>query len=389
MDCKRPVFVSKQKMFFPCGHCRACRLKRSNEWATRMTLEKQYWTDSIFLTLTYDDEHLPADRSLSKSELQKFIKRLRWYASKRGIKIKHFSAGEYGDPVNTERPHYHCIIFGIGQSDEDISMIRRSWSKGFIYVGNVTFKSCRYVTKYLYKQRSDEPYHLADGTEVQAPFRLVSNGISRDFAIDHFAYLEKNKTIYIDKYHLPLPRYIKDKLRFTLFDWVLSSERLYGLGSEQYKFAWQRYSTFCEYFRIKSEESTKKKLQDFVDKKLKEKKYYDFPELDDRDEFFALKSILDSAEYQKDYTLGSFSNPLYTQLSFDTPHSSKWLDILISMRDKRMESKIYSLYCAYRDSSYNLWDTQMRQREIEYKSKKQWKARAIKDGQGVYKDVFV
>ena len=36
--------------------------------------EVGYWGESLFLTLTYDDDHLPDDGSVSKRELQLFLR---------------------------------------------------------------------------------------------------------------------------------------------------------------------------------------------------------------------------------------------------------------------------------------------------------------------------
>jgi len=61
----------------PCGQCIGCRLERSRQWAVRCMHEASLHEDNCFITLTYDDEHLPADNSLDKSEFQRFCKRMR------------------------------------------------------------------------------------------------------------------------------------------------------------------------------------------------------------------------------------------------------------------------------------------------------------------------
>ena len=43
----------------PCGKCEYCRKQIADQWATRIELEAKEWDDVIFLTLTYDDEHIP------------------------------------------------------------------------------------------------------------------------------------------------------------------------------------------------------------------------------------------------------------------------------------------------------------------------------------------
>lgn len=46
-------------ILLPCGHCIGCRLERSRQWANRCMLELQYHDSAYFVTLTYDDDHVP------------------------------------------------------------------------------------------------------------------------------------------------------------------------------------------------------------------------------------------------------------------------------------------------------------------------------------------
>ena len=62
---------------------------------------------NAYITLTYNDDHLPANGSLQPRDLQLFWKRLR---KARTPGIRYYACGEYGD--QTARPHYHAIIFG-------------------------------------------------------------------------------------------------------------------------------------------------------------------------------------------------------------------------------------------------------------------------------------
>lgn len=149
----------------PCGQCIGCRLEKSRQWAIRCSLESQLYQNSYFLTLTYDDEHLPKSGSLVPDDLQKFLKRLRRYVEYHGFdkKIRFFACGEYGD--NFLRPHYHAIIFNLEISDlkrfstsfsGDIyytsETINQIWKNGYVIIGEVTFESCAYVARYVTKK---------------------------------------------------------------------------------------------------------------------------------------------------------------------------------------------------------------------------------------------
>jgi len=90
-----------------CGQCIHCRANRRREWVLRILLELEKHEFNTFLTLTYDDVHLPGDQSLQPKHLTDFFKRLR---KKVEYPIRYYAVGEYGE--ETERPHYHIALFG-------------------------------------------------------------------------------------------------------------------------------------------------------------------------------------------------------------------------------------------------------------------------------------
>ena len=94
-------------MEVPCRMCMECRLNYTREWAMRICNEANSYDNNCFLTLTFNDEHLPNDNSIHKRDLQLFVKRLR--KALVGKKIRYFGCGEYGGKFG--RPHYHIIIF--------------------------------------------------------------------------------------------------------------------------------------------------------------------------------------------------------------------------------------------------------------------------------------
>lgn len=150
-----------KSLSLPCGQCIGCRLERSRQWAIRCMHEAQMHTQNCFITLTYDDAHLPSDRSLHYRDFQLFIKRLR----KRypGRRIRYYMAGEYGE--NFGRPHWHACIFGLDFDDKKLwkrtaanSLLYRSanlellWPFGYSSIGDVTFESAAYVARYIMKK---------------------------------------------------------------------------------------------------------------------------------------------------------------------------------------------------------------------------------------------
>ena len=61
----------------PCGQCLSCRIDYSRDWAARCVHESQLHAVNSYITLTYDDIHLPDNYGLEKDALQKFMKRYR------------------------------------------------------------------------------------------------------------------------------------------------------------------------------------------------------------------------------------------------------------------------------------------------------------------------
>lgn len=177
----------------PCGRCIGCRLERSRQWAMRCMHEKRMHKRSSFLTLTYDDEHLPEGNSLSMDDYQRFMKRLRW---RFGDGIRFCGCGEYGDV--TFRPHYHILLLNCDFDDRRFNRKSASgaalytsasldalWSKdgkplGFSLIGDVDFDSCCYVARYVMKKVigndtfDSSLYDWETGLVKEAPFMTMS-----------------------------------------------------------------------------------------------------------------------------------------------------------------------------------------------------------------------
>lgn len=150
----------------PCGQCLGCRLDKANDWAIRCVHEAKLHLHNCFITLTYNDDCLPADHSLHRDHLQLFFKRLRRYLDYHDhSKIRFLYCGEYGS-LNS-RPHYHILCFGwfpddvrkISSLTSGYNLFRsptleKLWPYGFNTVGAVTFESARYVAKYSLKKQT-------------------------------------------------------------------------------------------------------------------------------------------------------------------------------------------------------------------------------------------
>lgn len=145
MLCKKP-FV-KGITPFPCGQCMPCRLNRRRLWTHRLLLEQRCHEFSSFVTLTYDDKHIPLDGSLDPSHTEKWLKRLR-KALGPTRPLRYYLVGEYGD--ETFRPHYHPALFGVSSLESDL--VAETWGMGGVFVGDLTQQSAAYVAGYCTKK---------------------------------------------------------------------------------------------------------------------------------------------------------------------------------------------------------------------------------------------
>lgn len=211
----------------------ACRIARAATWAVRLSHESYDWDKSVFVTLTYNNENYPADGMLNKNELQKFIKRLRRRISG---EIKYYATGEYGNelpkgsdgsgapgrpsgaPASNGRPHYHLIIYGLGIKDHKCYKYKNVWAciggpiyeawknsdgatMGFVWLGTVTYDSCRYTAEYIQKK-----LYYKMGNKCQ-PFSIMSKGLGKGYVDRNLKKFEETLTIIYQGKKVAIPPY--------------------------------------------------------------------------------------------------------------------------------------------------------------------------------------
>lgn len=205
------LMYNPKVMLIPCGQCIGCRIRQREDWTTRIELEaRDYPKEEVwFITLTYDDEHVPgmivktgeimrkvqytwkpgekrpsSVQILLYEDIQKFLKRLR--KAYRG-KLRYFVAGEYGE--QTARPHYHMILYGWRPTDlKNLYKIHHNgyytskwledlWGMGQIQIAQAVPETYRYVAGYVTKKmyeidgkKANEYYELGQ----TKPFACMS-----------------------------------------------------------------------------------------------------------------------------------------------------------------------------------------------------------------------
>lgn len=190
---------------------------------------------SSFVTLTYDQDHLPWPGTLKPPHMRDFLKRLRKRLEP--SKIRFFGVGEYGS--NTWRPHYHLAIFGL--SPLHVDQVEAAWSDGagpigHVHVGEVTAESCQYLCGYTVKKMTSKNdarirQWRQDGVDLYPEFSRQSNRpgvgalamsvladtVETDFGLDE--YLETGdvpRELRHGGKRWPLGRYLREKLRKEL-----------------------------------------------------------------------------------------------------------------------------------------------------------------------------
>lgn len=224
MQCFSPISITVRKdgaimnMMVPCNKCLGCRIARRREWSVRILHELMSSDHSgVFLTLTYDDEHIPICASLDHRDVQKFFKRWRKLLSPK--RIRYYMCGEYGDGG---RPHYHMIVFGIDLDDMDVyyvgnkkmvsGTIDKVWPFGYNQVGTVTSASAQYVAGYIEKKLyGDIALEEYDSKGRKAPYSAMSQGIGARWCDENKSQLGDNLELTVKGMYVGIPRYYKKR----------------------------------------------------------------------------------------------------------------------------------------------------------------------------------
>lgn len=242
-NCLHPSYIENsrgQVVKVRCGHCAACTNAKSFDYTTQCEIESASHEYNFFVTLTYENSFLPLVRALSdglgftrycpvspnlaahfcdspnpyfaishcsevsssllnmyyhkfnlpehldglipvldKVDLQLFIKRLRYYISKRtNEKIRYFACGEYG-PVHY-RPHYHLQLWCDDPETASImgEAVHKAWKFGRVDIQIVKSSASSYVAGYINGAAGRSRLH---GIKGLRPFVLHSTRLYGSF----------------------------------------------------------------------------------------------------------------------------------------------------------------------------------------------------------------
>jgi len=206
---KRPIVFQRSAGFsdmalqVPCGKCDGCKADKALTWALRIHNEASLHDKNCFMTITYDDAHLPEDGKINKDHMQRFLKRLRHTGQ-----FRYYAVGEYGG--KTQRPHYHAIVFGqdfLAGSNIQInselytdSAISDCWGSGSVILAPFTMATACYVAGYVSKKIGDHD-----------SFHLMSRrpGIGKEWLARNISDVRRSGKLVIEGREYPVPpRYL-------------------------------------------------------------------------------------------------------------------------------------------------------------------------------------
>lgn len=237
-----------------CGQCIGCRLRVSREWGIRAMHEASEYTKNCFLTLTYDNEHLPSDGGLHQSHMKQFfdslLERFEGFTTvpiknkKTGLyelrnPIRRLYCGEYGS-VNL-RPHWHAIVFNFDFEDKELfkkspsgfpiytsKELSRLWPHGFASIGECNFETASYVARYTTKKifgETDAYDRIDRDTGELVKVRPPYVSFSRAYFIGRGWYDKYHEEMFRDDHviykgkELPVPRTYNDALKKEDPEW--------------------------------------------------------------------------------------------------------------------------------------------------------------------------
>ncbi len=302
-SCDNPIRVYNKYLdeyvWVSCGKCPTCRKNRAQKWVSRLEDERKQHLFSVFVTLTYDESHLPLchiqkenlvsddgricipfdeleflssadadffNKSIAlrgiayadKYGFQLFNKRLNKYfhdnVTSRYKNFRFFAVSEFGS--TTLRPHIHCIYFIdsaelAGRFGEGVAS---AWSLGRFDTQIIEKTASSYVAQYLnelfelpsfYEHSSLRPWFTFSRRPSIGSYNEYSEDDKEIFdkcITQRFAVSEKDSSLR----SLPLQRCTENRIfpKFIHYNEIPSSFRIEVYRCAQQPFKWLGLSNF-------------------------------------------------------------------------------------------------------------------------------------------------
>ena len=183
-------------------------------WCDRIAFESYTSQNaSSFLTLTFDEAHMPENRSASKKVMSDFFKRLRYYSNEH---FRYFYSSEYGDLHF--RLHYHvCMLNFDANSLRNIEDVSKAWADksgyrfGIFTLTPLSTGRIRYTVEYIsYENPLMNKVYKSIG--LSPCVHSCSKSIGADWIYSHADMIRETNGYFSNGVLRPLPRYFQEKL---------------------------------------------------------------------------------------------------------------------------------------------------------------------------------
>lgn len=173
--------------------CSTAARKMMNDKSSRRKLEgllaANFVKGDYFLTLTYDNAHLPDNRESANKQIRSFLRKLKDIRKKRGERTIYIYCTEVGEKDN--RLHHHMVV-----NEMDIAEIKSIWQNGFVQRQFLDGKDYESVAAYMCKQQGTLP----NGKQCWTPCReLARPVVTREIVSDSYMIVPPDGAEVLDK----------------------------------------------------------------------------------------------------------------------------------------------------------------------------------------------
>lgn len=157
--------ISTKRIWFPTTDILTPDVRSYIRFKRRINANIDKFVGGLFITLTYNNESLPA----STKHISTFFNRAKTYSRKYyGGDLSYVWRIDYGK--RSGRPHYHALLGGIGFIKHE--KVSNWWKKGFVWIDEIVDnrKASLYVGKYLSKEHHLVGFYCREEVKRQYAF---------------------------------------------------------------------------------------------------------------------------------------------------------------------------------------------------------------------------
>lgn len=154
--------------------------KKLNDENARKYVERlinhNFFDKDIWITLTYDEKHIPDNMETAIKNMQNYMKRINYERKKRSLEnCKYVYITEY-DPGDEIRWHHHIVMDG----DMDMDTVEKLWKKGsrnevrrLVKDENGLSGMANYLVKKTNRKKSEKRWNSSKNNLKKPPERVV------------------------------------------------------------------------------------------------------------------------------------------------------------------------------------------------------------------------